>query len=412
MIKKLRKKFIITAFLAVFALVFSILAVINVVNFAIVTADADRVTEMLSRSSGRFEGFDGPQNAPGDRTPPGGFNGGQFGPNSPETGASTRYFTVKILPDGTTETVAYRISIVTEEQAVEWAKSLVDKTVGWSNQSYRYRVWHNGQETYVTVIDYSRELRPTYNVLWASLIGGGVGLIVTFLALLPISRAVVKPIENNDRKQRRFISDAAYELKTPLSVIDTNRKTLELKSGPTLETESIAREVKGLVDFTGKLDTLVTLETAVGKENFREFDLSALLTEILRPYKEVFSEKGKTLQEDVAPGVLLNGDPRQISELLNACLENGLQYADSYLTVSLKQTEGRVNLDFTNDAKSVIDGPLDSVFETFYRSEDVKESGIEGAGIGLSIARSVVSSHNGRIMARGENGCFLLKIEL
>lgn len=418
MVKKLRKKFIITAFLAVAALLFAILTTINVVNFAVVTANADEITEMIAGRMGAFNGeAPMPMNAGQPLKEEGfdkNFGNERFGPSSPETRASTRYFTVTISPEGNATLVDYKMTdgTVTQEEAIAWAETLKNKKAGWTKTTFRYRVSEEGDGIAITVVDQSRELGPSFRVLWASLIGFFGGLLVTFLALLPISKIVVSPIEANDRKQKRFISDAAFELKTPLSVIDTNRRIIELDVGERKETKAIGSEVGYLMDFTKKLDTLVRLETEPGKEDFKTFDLSGLCREIAAPYADLFTRNGKTLEIHVQDGLTLFGDVVKISELLNVCLENALGYSDGKATFTAQGKEDRVSLTFTNDAKNVPDGELDSVFEKFYRSQDVRESGIEGAGIGLSIAKDVVDIHKGRIMARGENGSFELKIEL
>lgn len=418
MIGKLRKKFIITAFSAVAALLFTILLVINVVNFALVTADADKVTEMLLSHS--LSGAPGanekpvPMNAQGDVPPEFNrdFGRKQFGPSSPETGESTRYFTLKISPSGESELVEYRISIVSEAEAEEWGLSLADKKNGWTKTSYRYLVREKDGSTYVTVVDQSREMNPSLRVLWASLIGGLVGLIVTFLALLPISKRMVKPIEDNDRKQKQFILNASHELKTPLTVIDTNRRILELNDGEKESTKAIGNEVSYLMDFTKKLDALTSLESDEKHPSFKEIDLSTLVSETALPYKRLFESRNKSLETEIESGVPVTGDVTKLSLLCNVLLENALRYAESKARLTLKKSGERIEIECRNDAKNIVEGDLDSVFEKFYRSEDVKQSGIEGAGIGLSIVRDVVSLHGGRIMARGENGFFVLKIEL
>ena len=423
MIKKLRKKFILTALISVFCLLVVILGAINFINFALVSQQADKVTEMIMNQTGGFGGDKEPPEAMSDASSeelslaPGGQgghvpSGGTMGPDSPETSESTRYFVAKISSEGTIQITEYKISAITMEGAIDLAESLQDKKIGWVNGTYRFRVWQRDGETYVTVIDYSRELGPSFRVLWASLIGAVVGMAITYLALIQISKLVIKPIEENDRNQKRFISNASFELKNPITIIDANKKMIEMKCGESEETKRISKEVNHLIGFTQKLDTLVSLDEKRLPQNFKEYNLSNQIKEIAATYDNMFINAHKEFIKNVDDSILITADKVQIGELINACIENGLNYADSYLKIRLQKEQERVILEFINDAKQVIDGDLDSVFERFYRSNDVKASGIEGSGIGLSIARQIVDIHKGRISAKGQGGEFILRIEL
>ena len=424
MIKKLRKKFIIVSLLSVFALLTAILLVINLINFSLVTEDADRVLEQMIVNGGEFpEGF-----IPGmDQTQANGengfqngsnaANGGSFdprgpkGPDSPELGQTTRYFTVTFGADGSVVDVKMQINAVSQEKAVEWARSLMDKKNGWTKTYYRYRVWSDGDRISVTVIDQSRELLPSYRVLVASCVGGAVGLLVTLVVLLFVSKTVTEPVERSDRKQKRFIQDASFELKNPIVAIDASRETLEGRIGETEETALIAKEVGHLTKVVQGLDTLLLLEEPQRREK-SEIDLSLLVKEAVAPYREALASQGKTMTLTVQEGVRSLGDPASTEKLIGIALKNGSDYAETHFEVKLTQEGDRVVMEFINDAAGLEDGPMDSVFERFYRSPEVRQSMPDGAGLGLSIAKEIVDLNGGRIRAEAKNGFFRLKIEL
>ena len=419
MIKKLRKKFIIVSLLSVFALLTAILLVINLVNFSLVTDDADRVLEQMIVKGGGFpEGFIPGQNqGNGDlQNAPNAENGsfdprGPKGPDSPELGKTTRYFTVTFDKEGTVVDTQMKISAVSENDAVEWARSLLNKKNGWSKTYYRYRVWQNGDNLSVTVIDQSRELLPSYRVLIASCVGEAVGLLVTFVVLLFVSKTVTEPVERSDRKQKRFIQDASFELKDPIVAIDASRETLEGRIGETEETALIAKEVGHLTKVVQGLDTLLLLEEPQKRER-SEIDLSTLLNEAAAQYRSLMETHGKRLTLAVQDGVKLLGDPEAMEKLIGITLKNGSDYAETRFEVKLSQEGERVIMECVNDAPFLEDGPMDSVFERFYRSPEVRQSMPDGAGLGLSIAKEIVDLHGGRIRAEAKNGEFRLKIEL
>jgi len=409
MINKLRKKFIITAMLSVFALLLVILSVINFVNFSIVSDEADKVLDRIIAGGGAFA-----QSMPTPGVEQGWREGNRppIGPNSPELAATTRYFTVTFDQNGAATMVDMRMSAVDQAEAVAWAQTLSDGKGGWTRTYYRYRVWTDDMGTHVTVIDQNRELSPSYRVLIASAVGVGLGLVVTLLALVGISKAAVAPIEQSDRRQKRFIRDAAFEIKNPITIIDANRHILETRDGQSEETKAIDKEVKRLTRLVQGLDSLLLLEDVDDKQNFKAFDLSALTQELCGAYAKSFADSGKELKTHIGEHLEYFGDAMQIGELLDIALENALTYGKTHAMLDLAREGERLVLTIANDADLEEDGPLDSVFERFYRSEEVQRSGVVGTGIRLSVAKEIVDKHGGRIKAESKDGHFVLKVEL
>lgn len=424
MIKKLRKKFIVTSLLSVFALLTTILLVINLVNFSLVAADADRILDQMIPQGGAFrEGFvpGEEQNGIGEEMPGarsattrrGDFGpNGPKGPDSPELSQTIRFFTVNFDGNGAVVNTTIKMSVVSEDTAIEWARMLANKKSGWSKTYYRYRVWENGDMISVTVIDQSRELLPSFRVLIASCVGEVVGLIVTLLALLSVAKVVTDPVEKSDRKQKRFIEDAAFELKDPIVSIDALRLAIEEKQGQSQETQMIARETGHLTKVVQGMDTLLLLEDESIKRNRKEIDLSMMMNEIAAVRKSEAETQGKTFTLRVQDGVKTMGDETAIERLLSVSLKNAVEYAGSTIEASLSREGERIRMEFVNDTEGLEDGPLDSVFERFWRSPEVRERGLDGAGLGLSVAKEIVTMYGGRISAEVKDGYFRLKIEL
>ncbi|MCR5112697.1 MAG: HAMP domain-containing histidine kinase [Acholeplasmatales bacterium] len=432
MINKLRKKFVITALLSIFGLLTVILVTINVINFTLVENDADGVIQMIIDSGGQFEGAGGEdfnQNnssstASGSTTNSltaesgdnGGDNGGGFqptGPNSPEVTQTMRYFTIKFT-DGVASVEKLSISAVDEDEAIEWATDLVNNKKGWTRTYYRYQVWESKTESnvkYVTVLDQGRELAPSYRVLNVSIVGELVGLAVTLVVLIVVSKFFVSPLEKSNRKQRRFINDASDALKNPITVLDTQAKILE-EDGQTEMAEIMTRAIDNLKKLVVGLDSLVLYDSEKAKGNISDFSLSELATEATSLAKSEFEKNNKSLEVLIEPNVDFTGDKNKIRELINIILDNANKYSVSKASFKLSLVNDRKTIVLTNDGNNIQDGDLDSVFERFHRSEDVKESGIDGMGLSLSIAREIVKMHQGRVKAYGENGMFVIKVEL
>ena len=409
MYKKLRIKFILYGMLSIFALLTIILGAINVTNFILVGVDADTITEQIAQNGGSFVD-------PG-LPPAGGEGGNPMGPGSPETKDSTRYFTVAVENDEAT-IVDYKINAYSQEEIKSWGISLSKRRIstGWSRTNYRYRLYSKPSEPakkYVTVIDQSRELLPSYRVLIASCIGGVGGLGIVFVVLFFVSKKLVKPLEDSNYKQKRFISDASHELKTPLAIIAANNEILEIKYGQSEEINAINKEVDRLKKIISNLNLLAKLDD-VKEENVlrNEFSLTDLANDVTHSFTNGFKNANKEFRFEIEENLSYKGDEERIRELISILIENALKYATSEASFALKKEGERIVIEERNDVKGIEDGPLETVFERFYRSEQARSSGAEGSGIGLSIAKQIVTLHKGRIYARGENGYFIIKVEL
>ncbi len=412
MIKKLRKKFVITALLSIFGLLTAILVTINVINFSLVENDADGVIERIIEDGGQFVDNGGnPGGNNNDQRGNGGFQ--PTGPGSPEVSQTMRYFTIKFT-NGVASVEKLNVNAVNESEAISWAEELVNKKKGWTRTYYRYQVWESKTDsnvTYVTVLDQGRELAPSFRVLNVSVVGELVGLVITLITLIVVSKFFVSPLEKSNRKQERFINDASDALKNPITVLDTQAKILEA-DGQIEMAELMQKAVDDLKKLVLGLDSLLLYDSNKPNDNITEFNLTELATEVVTLYKNEFDKNNKELNVEIADSVMLTGDKIKITELLNIVLDNAIKYSDTKATFKLNLENERRTIVITNDCKNIQDGDLDSVFERFYRSDDVKESGIDGMGLSLSIAREIVKLHHGRIKALGEAGMFVLKIEL
>ena len=175
MIKKIKRKFILVSLLAVSILLVSILSVVNIVNFSLVTKDADRVIDMIKTEENRFmeEGNPPMVNPNNDERP--------MGPSSPDMPGSMRFIKITFDKDGNVVEGVYKLAIVSKDEANTWAKDLLSSKSGWTRTNYRFQVYKNGNNKVVIIVDESRELLPSYRVLIASVVGTVVGLLASLI---------------------------------------------------------------------------------------------------------------------------------------------------------------------------------------------------------------------------------------
>ena len=404
-----RKRFVLYAMLAIFTLLAVLLGVINGVNFTMASEDADHITLMLAENQGLFPGQRGMENGMrmnmrGGRP----AQMGPMGPDSPEMAASMRYFTFAFDDSGNAERVAFFISAVSEEDALSWAKSLLSEgETGWTATTYRYRVYELNGRTYVTVIDQGRELLPSYRILIISLIGLGAGLAVSCLVLMAIGRRLFAPLEEADRKQKRFIAQVEREFKAPLTVINANTEIMERQSGETDETRSINRQVKRMTALVKDLASLGVYEE--GDMTRTELDLSALAMAAADAARPDFEARGRQIRLNAAGKVMVRGDSEALSDLFVELVDNAKKFSLSWAELSVRREADRVAIIATNDT-ALPAGSVDQVFDRFTRLSNARD--LPGVGLGLARAKEIVALHNGRASARVADGVFTLRINL
>ncbi len=407
------RKFAVTAEFAVFILLAVLLSVINVVNFAMASDDADMITQRIAEGNGilgrdkkpdnkiKNNGFD-------DLFRPNGTGGFRnMGPNSPEMDFSIRYFTYAFDKDGNAHKIIMNMSAVDEVQAEKWAKSLLGSSTGWSNVNYRYRVFEKDGLTYVTVIDQGRELLPSYRILIISVAGGAAMLIISMLTLLAAGRRIFKPLEEADRKQKNFISDVEKEFKLPLTVINANTELLEKQNGPSENTNIINKQVRKM---TAIVKDMASFSVFDEKElSISKINLSDMMLHVLDSRTADFSKKNIALEIDIAPGVLIEGDGEAFKKAFEELAENTLKYSVGKASFRLTNNKNRITLTQENDS-TLPSGQVDQVFDRFTTLKNA--DGKNAVGLGLSYVKQIVTAHNGRVSAKVTDGKFILNIYL
>ena len=328
-------------------------------------------------------------------------------PDSPEMRESIRYFTYSFDQSGKGEKVAFFVNAFTEREAEELCRSLLGGSTGWVKTTYRYRVYENRGLTYVTVIDQGRELLPSYRTLIISAVGVVVGLAVSIVFLILVGRRLFRPLEEADRKQRKFISDAESEFKVPLTIINADAELIEREKGPDDYTRSIHKQVKKMTELVKDLGKFAILEE--GEENKKVTDISAAVETIIEENKLKFSEKGLELSAGVEKGISLELDGDAFYSVVAELMENAYKFAISYAHAELKRDQGHVALTVVNDAALPETG-AETVFDRFSRLSNAE--GIPGNGLGLSYVKDAVKAMGGRAAVEINENIFTMRVIL
>ena len=419
MIRKLRAKLIFVSMLSLFLVMIVILGSVTCLDYRNIVTNADRTLEILKDNNDTF-----PQNnpAPGtDSTQKSGPDGehtkeppknsldenilDKNSPlSSPELPYESRYFSVILDADGNeVSTDTAKIAAVDSETALSYAQTLVSdsKTKGFYD-SYRYLIYTDDeQQTHVLFLDCGRSLSSFSNFVIIELSVSGVGLVAVFFLIFLLSRRMVRPFIENYEKQRQFVTDAGHEIKTPLTVIEADADILEMDYGESEWISDIRHQTHRLTDLTNRLITLARMEEAQPKMQMIDFPLSDLVEETAHSFQSLALTQNKTFTCEIAPMISCNGDEKALRQLVEILLENALKYSTENGTISLtlSQQNRVAHLSVYNTTEHMERAQLAHLFDRFYRTDKSRNAQTGGYGLGLSIAKAVVTAHRGKITA-------------
>ena len=409
MLKTLRKKFILIAVLSFAAALLLILGVINTVSFYNVMANVDNRIEMLASEYSLFpDGFfsDSVDIFLG-QTPLFGRRG-----RSDEARYDSSFFTVTFSDTGEVTAVnTGRISATDPEEAEAMAAALYAKNrFSGVTGDFRYRAFETSYGTMYVFLECSRELITFYTFLTVSCLAAAAGLAVVTVLVVLFSKRAIRPVAESYEKQKRFITDASHELKTPLAVISAANEVTEMESGETEWTRSISGQIKRLTSLTEKLVMLSRMDEESYRPTAANFDLSAAVRETVQSFEAVAQIKNKTYTADIEDGITFNGDETALRQLISLLIDNAMKYSDEggRIEVSLKRSGRNTVLKVFNTVESIKKGNNDVLFERFYRADASRNSDTGGHGIGLSVAKAIVQAHKGKISAVSTDGKSIL----
>ena len=405
MIKKLRIKFVMTAFLSVLAVLVILVGGINISNYIHVVNESDKVLRILSDNGGRF-----PEREPegsvrtGEEPPPGAGHGARI--DSPELAFETRFFTVTLSAGGDIVKVdTDKVYSVSEETAVRMADDVMrsGKESGFV-YDYRYLVSETSEGGRLVIFsDRGASLANFRSFRNASMIISLLGLLVIGSIIYLISGKAVRPIEEAGEKQKRFISDAGHEIRTPLAIIRADADVLATELGEESEwITDIIRQTGRLSNLTNDLIALSKMEEGRSVLVTEDTDLSAMADDAVDSVKAPALIRKLNLTSDIESGVHVKCDKKAVYELMSILLDNAVKYCPEGGGISfLLASKGRkAVISVENDTDESIDEEsVKHLFDRFYRTDASRNSGTGGFGIGLSVALAVTEAHKGRISA-------------
>lgn len=279
-------------------------------------------------------------------------------------------------------------------------------------EGYNYLVDKTDKYTLVVFLDRSEFNRNIDTLIKYTVIYGVISLLVIFVLALILSKLIIKPLEQNDKKQRQFVSDAGHELKTPVSVISANADVLEDEIGENKWLSNIRYENERMSSLIKQLMQLAKSEKDDNQKE--QLDFSKLVIGEILPFESVAYDKGIIINYDeVESGVTVKGNRASLGQLVSILVDNAIEHStdSAEVVVKLSNVRGKAQLSVSNKGENIPEEKRELIFERFYRIDESRAEKKDHYGLGLAIAKSITESHGGDISVKSENGLITFTVK-
>ncbi len=333
--------------------------------------------------------------------------------DSPKFRLST-FYTVALSYDGEIlEIKNDQPTVHTDDDLSKLAQTIIkgSKDTGSENNLTFYRA-DKGGYMLVAFMDNTVVNESALTLFRYTLIFGTVALVVFFFLSVFLARKIVNPLEESYRKQKQFISDAGHELKTPVSVVSANAELLSREIGDNQWLANIQYENERMGLLVGQLLELARSENVTPQTE--HVDLSRIVAGEALPFESVAFEKGLVLNTDISDGIAVEGNSTQLKQIVSILLDNAVRHSKDQgeVYLSLTKKHGLAKLSVINKGEEIPAQQRTKIFERFYRADTARNGEDRHYGLGLAIAKAIVSSHKGQIEVLCYDGLVEFKVQM
>ncbi len=210
-------------------------------------------------------------------------------------------------------------------------------------------------------------------------------------------------VEETITTLRRFVSDAAHELHSPLTALQTDLELSVTEQDETRRNELIERAQQQTIRLRELADNLLDLsrvEAAGAQPSYVKLNLNDLLCDIGEPYASQADQAGLTLSLDVPQDPIeIRGDTAQIRRAIGNLIDNAIKFTPEggTITIGLRKIAGAIELCIQDTGIGIPEEDLPQLFSRFHRSRNV--ANYPGNGLGLAIVKAIVEAHGGSVSA-------------
>ena len=403
MFRKLKIRFILLASAAIVCILLTMIAVLNSVRFLQTNGEIQAVLNILSANNGDFPSVEETaESLQNDRI-------------TIDTIYQYRYFSVVYKEDKTLySTNLDHLSNLSKEQALSYANKVIKDSrssgvfkVG--SQFYSYQITQDSKTKryLLVVLDSTNYLESRNDFFWLSIQLCFYSFIFFVLVVSGFSNFAIRPYIKNYENQKRFITNAGHELKTPLAIISANTELQELMTGENEWTESTKDQVKRLSNLINQMVVLARLEEQPDV-TLVDVNFSEVVKKVAGNFKSVIEKAGKKYEIKLQEDIHVKATEDELYELVSILIDNACKYCDEdgqiFVTLTKAKRGKRARLTVANSYAGGKNVDYSRFFDRFYREDESHNQKQPGYGIGLSMAESLVRIFKGRIWVSYKKG--------
>jgi len=232
---------------------------------------------------------------------------------------------------------------------------------------------------------------------------------------------MIRRLEEAFKHSRRFMADASHELRTPLTILRGELETFVQETGLSPEIRerlgSALEELERLVNIVEGLFAISRLDAGEAQAESVKFDLGKLAASTSDQMSLLGEDKNIKITCAAANDVWIEGDRARMKQVVVNLLDNAIKYTPQGGAVDLKvgTREGKAVLEVADNGMGIPKESLPRVFERFYRVDEARSRELGGAGLGLSIVKSICTAHHGHVEATstpGQGSVFRVELPL
>ena len=287
------------------------------------------------------------------------------------------------------------------------------------NGSYwAYKVETSNSGYRIAFTDISNNVSTLTGMLSAFAIVAVLSSILALLFSRYFANRAIEPMKETFQKQKQFVSDASHELKTPLTIINTNVDLVLSNEDQSVASQkqwltNIKNEVNRTSTLTNNLLYLSKMDATEFKDSER-INISNQIEQCTLSLEAIAYEKQLTFETDIKEELYVKGSPTMINQLIIILLDNAIKYSEenTKIEVILGSSNKHVNLQVINQSKTIPSEKLEHLFDRFYRADDSRNSQSGGHGLGLAIASNIIDKHHGKITINSKDNKFIVEVKL
>nr|WP_313182969.1 HAMP domain-containing sensor histidine kinase [Lacrimispora sp.] len=222
-----------------------------------------------------------------------------------------------------------------------------------------------------------------------------------------------------EQRKSDLIMYLAHDIRTPLTSVIGYLSLLD--EAPDMPLEQKAKYVHITLEKAYRLENLVNEFFEITRYNSQQIklekqvvDLYYMLIQMADEFYPVLAPKGNTIAVHADENLTVYGDPTQLARVFNNILKNAVAYSNPHSEISISAGEWnrQVVITFRNQGTTIPAEELSSIFEKFYRLDKARATNTGGAGLGLAIAKEIITMHGGTIMADSKDGITAFTVSL